>query len=140
MKELPFVLDAPSPAVWIDEIGDSTISITCAGWIEQHKSSLSAARGESIRLVKLALEQADVQMPEPTYRVLSPSLAKIATADESTTDKMYNELLRDADIRKESQVSMDVDADADAALEQIVEAERKETEAGDLLRREAPEE
>ena len=28
----------------------------------------------------------------------------------------------------------------DAALEQIVEAERKETEAGDLLRREAPEE
>ena len=140
LKELPFVLDAPSPAVWIDEIGDSTISITCAGWIEQHKSSLSAARGESIRLVKLALEQADVQMPEPTYRVLSPSLAKIATADESTTDKMYNELLRDADIRKESQVSMDVDADADAALEQIVEAERKETEAGDLLRREAPEE
>lgn len=56
LQELPFVLGISSPAVWIDEIGDSTISITLTGWIEQHKSSLAAARGESIRLVKLALE------------------------------------------------------------------------------------
>jgi len=140
LQELPFVLEAPAPAVWIDEIGDSTISITCAGWIEQHKSSLVAARGESIRLVKLALEKADVQMPEPTYRVLSPSLAKLASSDESSSAGMYKELARDADIREESQVAMDVDAVTDAALEQIVDAERKETESGDLLRREAPEE
>ncbi len=140
LQELPFVLATPAPAVWIDEIGDSTISITCTGWIEQHKSSLVAARGESIRLVKLALEQADVQMPEPTYRVLSPSLAKLASAEESVTDGMYKELARDADIREESQVAMDVHAGTDEALEQIVEAERKETEDGDLLRREAPEE
>ncbi|WP_439142064.1 mechanosensitive ion channel domain-containing protein [Planktotalea sp.] len=140
LQELPFVLGTPAPAVWIDEIGDSTISITCTGWIEQHKSSLVAARGESIRLVKLALEKADVQMPEPTYRVLSPSLAKLASAEESVTDGMYKELARDADIREESQVSMDVDAVTDAALEQIVQAEREETEDSDLLRREAPEE
>jgi len=56
LQELPFILGIPVPAVWIDEIGDSTISITLTGWIEQHKSSLAAARGESIRLVKLALE------------------------------------------------------------------------------------
>ena len=79
-------------------------------------------------------------MPEPTYRVLSPSLAKLASAEESTTDGMYKELARDADIREESQVAMAVDAIADTALEQIVDAERKETEDGDLLRREAPEE
>jgi small conductance mechanosensitive channel len=101
---------------------------------------LVAARGESIRLVKLALEKADVQMPEPTYRVLSPSLAKLASSDESSSAGMYKELARDADIREESQVAMDVDAVTDAALEQIVDAERKETESGDLLRREAPEE
>ncbi len=79
-------------------------------------------------------------MPEPKYRVLSPSLAKIAAAEESTSVGLYSELARDAEIRVESQVSMDVDAVTDAALEQIVEAERKETEAGDLLRREAPKE
>jgi small conductance mechanosensitive channel len=86
------------------------------------------------------LEKADVQMPEPTYRVLSPSLAKLASSDESSSAGMYKELARDADIREESQVAMDVDAVTDAALEQIVDAERKETESGDLLRREAPEE
>lgn len=140
LQELPFVLANPAPAVWIDEIGDSTISITMTGWIEQHKSSLVAARGEAIRLVKLALEKADVQMPEPTYRVLSPSLAKIAATDENEAENTHQELARDADIHEESQVSMDVQATTDAALEQIVEAERKETEADDLLRREAPEE
>lgn len=140
LQELPFILTSPAPAVWIDEIGDSTISITLTGWIEQHKSSLAAARGESIRLVKLALEKAGVQMPEPTYRVLSPSLAKLASGEESTTDGMYRELARNADIREESQVAMAVDAVTDAALEQIVDAERKVTEDGDLLRREAPEE
>ncbi|WP_293441677.1 hypothetical protein [Planktotalea sp.] len=79
-------------------------------------------------------------MPEPTYRVFSPSLSKLASAEESATNGMYKELARDADIREESQVAMDVDAAADAALEQIVDAERKATEDGDLLRREAPEE
>ncbi|MEP5154767.1 mechanosensitive ion channel family protein [Planktotalea sp.] len=140
LRELPFVLSNPAPAVWIDEIGDSTISITLTAWIEQHKSSLVAARGEAIRLVKLALEQADVQMPEPTYRVLSPSLAKLAASDEASMDQVHQALERDADILEESQVTMDVQAATDDALEQIVEAERKETEAGDLLRREAPEE
>ena len=140
LQELPFVLETPAPAVWIDEIGDSTISITCTGWIEQHKSSLVAARGESIRLVKLALEKADVQMPEPTYRVLSPSLAKLASAEENPSLGIRDELARDADILEESQVTMDVQAVTDAALEQIVDAERKVTEDGDLLRREAPEE
>lgn len=140
LQELPFVLATPAPAVWIDEIGDSTISITLTGWIEQHKSSLVAARGEAIRLVKLALEKADVQMPEPTYRVLSPSLAKLAAADDNATLETREEIARDADIHEESQVTMDVQANTDAALEQIVDAERKETEAGDLLRREAPEE
>ncbi|WP_085306991.1 mechanosensitive ion channel family protein [Planktotalea arctica] len=140
LQELPFVLQAPAPAVWIDEIGDSTISITCTGWIEQHKSSLVAARGEAIRLVKLALEHAGVQMPEPTYRVLSPALAKMASGEENAASNTRENIAREADITAESQVTMDVQPSTDAALEQIVDAERKVTEADDLLRREAPEE
>lgn len=140
LQELPFALKIPAPAVWIDEIGDSTISITCTGWIEQHKSSLAAARGESIRLVKLALEKAGVQMPEPTYRILSPTLASPAVAEAQQRSDHSDGLAREADIFEESQVTMDVQAVTDAALKQIVDAERKVTEADDLLRREAPEE
>ncbi len=140
LQELPFALKIPAPAVWIDEIGDSTVSITCTGWIEQHKSSLAAARGESIRLVKLALEKACVQMPEPTYRILSPTLASPAVPAAQQRSDHSDGLAREADIFEESQVTMDVQAVTDAALKQIVDAERKVTEADDLLRREAPEE
>lgn len=140
LNALPFVLETPAAAVWIDEIGDSTISITCAGWIEQHKSSLVAARGEAIRLVKLALEEAGVQMPEPTYRVLSPSLAKIASSEDHHSTRSSAQAERAADIREESAVTLDVQAVTDMELEQIVDQERKQTEADDLLRTEAPEE
>lgn len=140
LQDLPFVLETPAPAVWIDEIGDSTISITLTGWIEQHKSSLVAARGEAIRLVKLALEEAGVQMPEPTYRVLSPSLAKIAASEEPMVQTESGETGREADIREESQVSMDVQAVTEIELEQIVNEERSHTKADDLLNREAPDE
>ena len=140
LTDLPFVLGSPAAAVWIDEVGDSTISITCTGWIEQHKSSLVAARGEAIRRVKLALEAADVQMPEPTYRVLSPSLAKIASADQDPMHGIAEDLSRDHEIMQESAVTMDVQAVTELQLEKIVDGEREETQDGDLLRREAPEE
>lgn len=140
LNSLSFVLESPAAAVWIDEVGDSTISITCTGWIEQHKSSLVAARGEAIRRVKLALEAADVQMPEPTYRVLSPSLARIASSDMDVVQDSKADALRDVEIAQESAVTMDVDATMDQELAQIVDQERKETQDADLLRREAPEE
>lgn len=140
LNELPFVLTTPAAAVWIDEIGDSTISITCTAWIEQHKTGLAAARGEAIRQVKLALEHAGVQMPEPTFRIMTPAglslagQAELATGLDLVTDG------RQAEIAEEAQVSMDVQAVADQELEQIVEEEREETKADDLLARDAPEE
>lgn len=140
LKSLPFVLDTPAPSVWIDEIGDSTISIKCAAWIEQHKSSLVAARGEAIRLIKLELEHADVQMPEPTYRVLSPALAKLAGNEQDAQQIAQDDRARAKEIKEEINVAMDVEATTDDELEKIVDAERELTEADDLLRREAPEE
>jgi len=124
LTDLPFVLGSPAAAVWIDEVGDSTISITCT----------------AIRRVKLALEAADVQMPEPTYRVLSPSLAKIASADQDPMHGIAEDLSRDHEIMQESAVTMDVQAVTELQLEKIVDGEREETQDGDLLRREAPEE
>ncbi len=140
LNGLPFVLGTPAASVWIDEVGDSTISITCTAWIEQHKSSLVAARGEAIRLVKLALEAANVQMPEPTYRVLSPSLAKIASTEEDQTQGQSAVQARNADILEEASIAMDVNAVTEQDLEQLVDAEREETSADDLLRKDALEE
>ncbi|MEO1364583.1 MAG: mechanosensitive ion channel family protein, partial [Pseudomonadota bacterium] len=37
VRALPFVLDAPEPSVWIEELGDSAVIIKVAAWIAQHE-------------------------------------------------------------------------------------------------------
>ena len=62
LHELPFVLQTPGPGVWVNELGDSTISITGAGWIKQHETSISMAKGEAIRIAKARLETAGIAL------------------------------------------------------------------------------
>ena len=39
LTELPFVLETPAPAVWVEGLGASTIDLTAAAWIMQHQTS-----------------------------------------------------------------------------------------------------
>ncbi len=57
LERLPFVLEKPRPTVWIDAVSDSGATLCFAGWIDQHESHFDHARGEAMRLVKLALEK-----------------------------------------------------------------------------------
>ncbi|SPF78090.1 mechanosensitive ion channel family protein [Pseudoprimorskyibacter insulae] len=125
LKNLPFVLKEPAVAVWIEELGDSTVTMRMTAWIEQHTTSFVAARGEAIRLVKLALEAEGIALPEPTYRLISQS-------DRPSVD-IAPEPADITDIQ-------DVAATMETQLERIVEDERQDTEKDDLLKRDAPEE
>ncbi len=127
LNTLPFVLGSPEPGVWIETIGDSTISLQMAAWINQNDTSINLARAEAIRLVIAAFDAAGFKMPEPTYRVTSsaspapkpPQTAKntvppsrVTPPDPSAVD--------------------DVGAKADKVLKQIVDQERAGTDT-DLL-------
>lgn len=125
LQELPFVLSEPEPAVWVNEIGDSSISVTGAGWIKQHETNLAAAKGEAIRIAKARLEAEGISLPEPSFRLITASDSSAQGAEWPTTD----------DIQVQ-----DVDARASEALERIVDAEREDQADGDLLAREAPQE
>ncbi len=57
LEHLPFVLKTPEPTVWIDHVGDSSTRLCFSGWIDQHESHFDRARGEAMRLVKLAIEK-----------------------------------------------------------------------------------
>lgn len=122
---LPFVLKSPEPGVWIETIGDSTVSLEMAAWINQNDTSVNLARSEAIRLVLAAFDSAGHKMPEPTYRILTledqrdaadpaPRPATAPRASASTAP------------------AQDVPAKADKALEQIVDQERAGTDR-DLL-------
>ena len=63
------MLDKPEPAVWVDEVGDSTVTVRFTGWVTQKGVEFNLARGEAIRVIKETVENAGFGLPEPTYRV-----------------------------------------------------------------------
>ncbi len=133
LEELPYLLDTPSPSTWVEEVGDSTITITAAGWVNQHETGLFTARGEAIRLAKARLEEAGITLPEPTYRLITDAVVHPGTARPDTP-------LKPQTAPSAPVVAMDVDAEDMQELQRIVDAERAETADEDLLTREAPQE
>ena len=130
---LPFVLAQPAPAVWIDRIGDGATFLCVTGWINQQDTSLVRAKGEALRLVKAAIEGAGVEVPDTTYRIQmlgeqiatpSPSAPEISTSPPPVAAPKPE----------------DVEDTSDAALERLVDAERNDPEAPDLLTEDAPKE
>ena len=126
LNGLPFVIDTPAANVWVHGLGDSTITLRCAGWVNQRDTSLALAKGQAIEAIKLALEDAGVEMPEPTYRLATQGAIETKPAKKKKKSKKQAVVLEDVK--------------ADEALDQIIEDERKELSNEDLLTQAAPEE
>ena len=134
ITDLPFVLESPAPNVWINALNGSDIALTVVGWIDQRETSLVAARSEAIRMALAAFDAAGIQMPEPTYRVITDLGAKPqATAKPAAKEQAPVEPAEIAQVQ-------DVQARAEQELEEIVNEERQDSGAEDLLSRAAPEE
>lgn len=133
---LPFILTEPAPMSWIERIGDGAIFLTVTGWIDQDATSLVRAKGEALRLVKARIEGAGIEVPDTTYRVqllggaAPPSENLGATpAKTSTTAQPANEV-----------EAADVTDMSEAGLDKMVDAERNDPDAPDLLTEAAPKE
>jgi small-conductance mechanosensitive channel len=120
---LGFVLDRPAPAVWVEGVGDSNVVIRFAAWVDQTKTDFALARGEAIRIVKCAVEAAGFGLPEPIYRVRLDQEQPTAPPPAATAP-----------------AERPVDARNSAELEAIVESERRDKGAPDLLNEAAPKE
>ncbi|MFA8386516.1 MAG: mechanosensitive ion channel domain-containing protein [Pelagibaca sp.] len=134
VASLPFVIEEPAPAVWIEDLGDSAVILNVAGWIRQHETSYLKARSEAWRLCLSAFDHAGIVMPETTLRIVgvgdgrdsqpsAPVPASTAAAVAAVTATVG-----------------DVEAAMDKELERIVATERAEKPGGDLLKKDAPEE
>ena len=126
VRALPFVLDAPEPSVWIEELGDSAVIIKVAAWIAQHETSFLKARSEAWRLCIAAFDAEGIVMPETTLRVLGVgNVDAPAKAPQPVAKGPPQEV-----------AAQDVQAKDEAALEAIVNQERKDGANEDLLNRE----
>lgn len=129
LEELDFVLAKPSPEARIDRLGDSTVQLWFAGWIDQRETSLLLARAQAIQRIMRALENAGFELPEPGYRITM-------VGEETSSHK--------AKSAKPKIVEPDPLQDADTAvvddIAQIVEEERANLHGQDLLKDDAPQE
>lgn len=123
VQDLPFVLDDPKALAWIEQLHPDTIELVITGWVNQNDTSIALARGEALRQVKLAVEAAGIVIPDSTQNVQLVKDAPAPTVKPSET----------------RQIEV-VDATQDAALKRIVDAERGQDSAEDLLHPDSPKE
>ncbi|MDG2454004.1 MAG: mechanosensitive ion channel family protein [Paracoccaceae bacterium] len=123
---LPFVLKTPEPSVWIDRIGDGAIFFSVTGWVDQTETSLARAKGEALRLVKLAVEAAGIEVPDTTYRIQM-------LGDDAPAAKPQAPVSTQVELTS-------VTTQADDALEVLIEGERSDGTLDDLLRDDGAEE
>lgn len=131
VQALPFVLEKPAVNVWIVELGDSDIALRIGAWINQVETSILTARSEAIRQTLLAFEHASIEMPEPTYRVLTGTFddAKPKAPTQQALDQTPSSA-------NDPNHVLNVEATAEQELEQIVAVERLAKKEDDLLNRE----
>ncbi|MEZ5462068.1 mechanosensitive ion channel family protein [Dokdonella sp.] len=69
LGQIDGVMDKPPPRAMITALGDSNVQVRFHGWVDQREHEFLQVRSEAIRRVKLILEEAGMDMPEPIYRV-----------------------------------------------------------------------
>jgi small-conductance mechanosensitive channel len=122
VQGLPFVLEHPAAATWIDTFEASGVSLVITGWVNQNETSVVLAKGEAIRQTKLALTSADIGLTDSSQLVIldRPSNSDIAAP--------YLQEIATVEV-----VSPETDHD----LDKIIDAERKAETGEDLLRNDA---
>lgn len=69
LRRIDGVIAEPPPRALIAALGDSNVQVRFHGWVDQRSHDFLLVKSEAIRRVKLALEEAGMDMPEPIYRV-----------------------------------------------------------------------
>lgn len=65
------VMEDPPPFARVQELGESSVIVRYHGWVDQRKADFLKARSEAVRLLKAALDEAGIDLPEPIYRVIT---------------------------------------------------------------------
>jgi small-conductance mechanosensitive channel len=132
LRALDGVLHKPPPRAYIAALGDSNVQLRVQGWVDQRSHEFLLVKSEAIRLVKLALEDAEIDLPEPIYRVqLTQRVAGVPVSPESPPRPPA---------RPHSLPAAPMDTRAVHDVREQIDAEAPERNAADLLDPAAPRE
>ncbi len=142
LAELDGVMVKPPPRAFIQSLGDSNVQIRYFGWVDQRTHDFLLVRSEAIRTVKLALEDADMDMPEPIYRVqLTESTAHEAEAKRKQALPAGKAAGAEVSDKPKPSVSREpVDTTRISDLDEQIADDRRKSDSEDLLNPAAPKE
>ncbi|MEM1128573.1 MAG: mechanosensitive ion channel domain-containing protein [Bacteroidota bacterium] len=80
LRALKGTLDDPAPTAQVETLGDSSVVVGFYGWVHQQEADYFKVRSEAKRLVKTALDEAGIVMPEPIYQIRVRNLDGAAPA------------------------------------------------------------
>lgn len=121
IQSLPFIVETPPAQCWIESLKTTGAEISAVGWINQHETSMLRAKGEALRLVKRALQEEGIRLVDSSQVVV----LERANAAKGTSDVV------------EPEIVAKVEASEDQALDAMIETERVNEQAEDLLREDA---
>jgi small-conductance mechanosensitive channel len=115
------VLAEPPPFARVQALGDSTVTVRLHGWVDQDSADFHKVQSEAIRLVKQAFDEADVEMPEPSYRLQLYQAGEAAPHAPKGPDSPV------------AQQAARIDVERDGRLERKVEEELRGSDEPNLL-------
>lgn len=136
LGRLSGVMNDPPPRAFIQTLGDSNVQLRFRGWVDQRTHDFWTVRSEAIRHVKLSLEAAGMDMPEPIYRVQlsEPSAAAHTLPTQSATEAPSRAT------RGERPALVAVDMGVNRDLQQQIDRDRQTRDQPNLLDPGAPRE
>ena len=136
LQRLAGVMNDPPPRALIQTLGDSNVQLRFFGWVDQRTHDFWMVRSEAIRHVKLSLEAAGMDMPEPIYRVQlsqpQPAGAAPLVVPSHGTPARAS--------RTERDTSAAVDIGVIRDLQQQIDQDRQASDQPNLLDAQAPRE
>ena len=117
LRAIDGVIPVPPPRAFISALGDSNVQVRFHGWVDQKANDFLLIKSEAIRRVKLAMDEAGMDMPEPIYRVQlrEAGVARPEGAPKPVTPSVSVDTRAHSDVV--NQIDDDVSAQADDLLD-----------------------
>jgi small-conductance mechanosensitive channel len=105
------VMADPAPFARIRALGDFAVVVRFHGWVNQREADFFKVQSEAIRLVKTAFDEADIDMPEPTQRVLTRQMEAPASLRKPSVEESAAEQAATIDVTPDGELEAQVEED-----------------------------
>jgi len=145
LEGIPGVLAKPGPAVRVQELADSSVTLQAVAWVDQSENDFHKVRSRAIQSVKEAFEATGIRTPPPEFGVRlldsaaapglgegSPELSGGGVRGLARADEEVWEGARSGEDAPEAR---EVDVSPDTTIDEEIEREYRESKEENLLDR-----